>query len=213
MKCRFVDAAKRLLLLGFLLICGGAGTAWADIFSYVDAKGVIHITNQPRDSRYRLLMQVNKKPVKAPAVRLPEISPSSLQRDGGRYGEVIRLASQHFGLDSALVKAVIHAESAFNANAVSPKGALGLMQLMPDTAKRYGVNDAMDPVVNIVTGSRHLRGLMARFDNDLVLSLAAYNAGENAVEKYGNRVPPYPETRQYVSRVLQYYRHYRESRS
>jgi soluble lytic murein transglycosylase-like protein len=112
-------------------------------------------------------------------------------------------------MDPALVKAVIRAESAFNPKAVSRAGAAGLMQLMPGTAAQYGVYDRFDPAANIDAGTRHLRGLLDMFNNDLMLALAAYNAGEGAVMKYGNTIPPYAETRTYVNRVLSYYRQYR----
>jgi soluble lytic murein transglycosylase-like protein len=105
-----------------------------------------------------------------------------------------------------LVRAIIVVESAFNPKAVSRRGAVGLMQLLPETARRYGVSNAFDPQQNILAGTRYLRDLIARYGNNLELVLAAYNAGTDAVERYGKRIPPYSETRQYVPAVLSIYR-------
>jgi soluble lytic murein transglycosylase-like protein len=109
------------------------------------------------------------------------------------------------GIQPELLHAVVAAESSYNPLARSPKGALGLMQLMPGTALRYAITDLHDPAQNLTAGARHLRYLLSEFDNDLQLTLAAYNAGEYAVRRHGNSVPPYPETRAYVARVLAYY--------
>jgi hypothetical protein len=121
------------------------------------------------------------------------------------YAPQIDLIARTYGLDPQLMHAVISAESAYNPGAVSDKGAMGLMQLMPDTARRFGVEDPFDPAANMHGGARYLRWLMDRFQNNLNLVLAAYNAGEGAVERYGNAIPPYEETRTYVARVLDYY--------
>jgi soluble lytic murein transglycosylase-like protein len=125
------------------------------------------------------------------------------------YTPQIELIAKNYGLDPKLMHAVISAESAYNPTAISDKGAMGLMQLMPDTARRFGVPDPFDPVANMHGGARYLRWLMDRFQNNLNLVLAAYNAGEGAVERYGNTIPPYEETRTYVVRVLDYYNYYR----
>jgi len=121
------------------------------------------------------------------------------------YEEEILKASRKHGVDPDLVKAVIKVESDFNPNAISPKNAIGIMQLMPGTARDYSINDPFDPKENIDGGVRALRDLMDYFNNDLALSLAAYNAGKEAVIKYGFRVPPYAETIDYVSRVFSRY--------
>lgn len=130
---------------------------------------------------------------------------------------LIRQAASKHGIDPALVKAVIAAESGFNPQAVSPKGAIGLMQVIPDTGARYGVTgDARrtaaqklaDPKINITTGVRYLSDLLRMFSGNLELVLAAYNAGEGAVQKHGNDVPPYAETQNYVKTVMQFYRYY-----
>lgn len=119
-------------------------------------------------------------------------------------GDMVRKVADEYSVNSALVLAVIAVESNFNTNAVSPKGALGLMQLMPGTAKRFGVGNAFDPEQNIRGGVRYLSELADMFDNDLDLVLAAYNAGENAVLRYKLRVPPFPETINYVKQVRQH---------
>jgi soluble lytic murein transglycosylase-like protein len=126
-----------------------------------------------------------------------------------RIDAAIRHASSKFDVDEALIRAVIHVESRFNPDAVSPKGATGLMQLMPTTAHRFGVLNAKDPVQNILGGTQYLRVLLNQFDGDLKLALAAYNAGEGAVLKYRRRIPPYEETRDYVRLVLGSYRQLR----
>ena len=144
----------------------------------------------------------------------PEISFISLARpirlqgsyEPLQYGDLIARAAHRHGLDPALLDAVIRAESAYNPSAVSDKGAIGLMQLMPATASRFGVINPYDPEQNIFGGARYLKELLELFDYDIGLSVAAYNAGENNVIRFGNRIPPFEETREYVTRVLSYYR-------
>ena len=125
-----------------------------------------------------------------------------------RWAQAIQQVAVTYHLEPALLHAVISAESAYNPQAHSPKGARGLMQLMPDTAKRFGVADPFDSTANLHGGARYLRWLLDLF-TDVRLALAAYNAGEGAVQRYGNAIPPYPETRTYVRRVLDFYRFYR----
>ena len=121
------------------------------------------------------------------------------------FHQEIVSAARKAGIDPALVHAVIGVESAYNARAVSPKGAVGLMQVIPDTARRYGVEDLLNPRHNLSAGTQYLSYLMRIFDGDLRLVLAAYNAGENAVLRHGRRIPPYAETRGYVPRVMGIY--------
>ena len=123
-----------------------------------------------------------------------------------RFHAEITSAAQKNGIDPALVHAVIGVESAYQERAVSPKGAVGLMQVMPDTGRRYGVENLTLPTQNLQAGTRYLSDLMRMFNGDLSLALAAYNAGENAVLRHGRRIPPYPETLRYVPRVLSVYR-------
>ncbi len=176
--------------------------AKADIYAYTDERGVMHFTNiKGLDKRYRLVRKEGQSTYRA--------APSSYMPTDAeirKYSDYIDAASRTHGVDSHLVHAVISAESGFNPRAVSPKGATGLMQLMPDTARRYGVQNIMDPYENIQGGVKYLKDLLAMFKGDMKLALAGYNAGENAVIRAGNQVPPYPETVHYVPKVMDYYR-------
>jgi hypothetical protein len=168
--------------------------AGAQTYRFVEADGTVHFTNAPTDPQYKR-MGFEAETVQRPA-ELPKAPP-----DLSPYAREIREAAERYGLDVDLIKAVIRVESGFNSRAVSPKGARGLMQLMPGTASMLGVRDSFDPRQNIDGGVRHLRGLIDRFGSDLKLALAAYNAGEQAVVNHGG-VPPYRETRDYVTRIL-----------
>ena len=196
--------------LAALALCVMAQPALADIYTFKDDNGVIHFTNIPSsDKRYRLLRKEGKEgdnPAAA-AMRLPSAS-AWLPNDVliQRYSPIINLASATYGVDKALVHAVISAESAYNPYALSKAGASGLMQLMPDTARRYGVKNIMDPSENIHGGVRYLKDLLVLFNGNIELAVAAYNAGENAVIRAGNRIPPYAETVHYVPKVLGFYR-------
>jgi soluble lytic murein transglycosylase len=178
-----------LLVLGSSLI--GAGTASADIYRYQDENGVWHYTNTKNDSRYKLY-------IKSPEERAIEYIE--------KYTEIIDHASDTFGVEPSLIKAVIKAESGFNHKAVSHKGAQGLMQLMPATAELLRVNDPFDPTENIFGGTKYLRKMLDRF-GQMELAVAAYNAGPEAVASY-NGIPPYQETRTFVRRVIKYYNGY-----
>ena len=178
--------------------------AQADIYAFKDASGVIHFTNVPSDPRYAGMVRApyrvsTPKPVKT-SYR-PPLNPD-------RYAPLVEKVAREHSVDRALLQAMIATESGFDPYAVSPKGAVGLMQLMPETARRYGVRNRYDPAENIQGGAKYLRDLMQKFNNDLSLTLAAYNAGEDAIIQYGNRIPPYRETLQYVPRVLTLYRQY-----
>jgi soluble lytic murein transglycosylase-like protein len=190
---------------------GLAGPAAADIYSFKDEKGVVHFTNMPDDKRYRLVRREagNPSPATQVGFGLPVVYMPSAA-DMQRYSAIIESAARAQGVDSALVHAVISAESGYNKSAVSRTGARGLMQLMPATAERYGVQNIMDPTENIVAGVKYLRDLLQMFQGNLELVVAAYNAGENAVIKYGNRVPPYAETMGYVPKVLAFYRKFQQ---
>ncbi len=179
-------------------------TAHADVFKYTDKRGRVYLTDQPPHQGYRLLIKTWKgwEERKSPGV-------NTLKHNQSRFKSVIKQAAQKHGLPHTLLHAVITAESSYDPNALSKAGAVGLMQLMPGTAKRYGVSNRRDPVANIRGGSHYLRDLLTQFDNNVVLALAAYNAGENAVIKYGNKIPPYKETRNYVNKVLKYYKKYK----
>jgi soluble lytic murein transglycosylase-like protein len=172
-----------------LLVLAETGLGEAAIYRYVDPDGVIHFTNVPTHMRYRLYIPETRMDFAAYFFR---------------YDGIIQKASAQHGVDFSLIKAVIKAESDFDRTAVSDKGARGLMQLMPQTAQVMAVTDPFDPQENIHAGVRYLKYLLASFQNNVPLALAAYNAGENAVRKYG-RIPPYEETRTFVDRVLRYW--------
>ncbi len=173
------------------------------IYKFVDADGVVHLTDNPPNSRYRLIYS-------GASSFLPHSDYVSMEK-GPKAEQIqpyIQRAALLTGVNEALLHAVIKAESAYNPGAVSPKGAVGLMQLMPGTAKRYGVSDRYDPEGNVEGGARYLRDLLDMFNDNMELAVAAYNAGENAVIKYGNQIPPYQETQYYVNRVLSLYQHF-----
>ena len=196
-------------VLSFVLVLAvalfGVRPAFADIYTFKDERGVVHFTNiKGLDPRYKLLRREGESPVPGSGNAARVYMPS--QADIQRYSSIVEKAARIYGVDKALVHAVISAESGYNPQAVSRTGARGLMQLMPETARRYGVRNSMDPVDNIYGGVRYLHDLLAMFKGDLRLVVAAYNAGENAVIRYGLRVPPYAETLGYVPKVLEFYR-------
>jgi soluble lytic murein transglycosylase-like protein len=171
--------------------------ALADVFGFVDEGGVSHFSDSPDDARYALVLS---QPAPVPGALL-----NGAHKDLP-YEHEIQTAARDTRVEAALLRAVIAVESNFNARAVSPKGARGLMQLMPATARANGVTDALNAQQNIRAGAQHLRMLLDRFSNDKTLALAAYNAGLGAVLAYGNQVPPFAETRSYVPAVLRHYR-------
>ncbi len=177
-----------------------AATGYADIYKQVDADGTISFTSRPAQGA-----KLYAKERKA-AVFMP--SDDSAERFS-RYDEYIRQAATLYQIPEELVRAVIRVESGFDPRAVSRTNARGLMQLMPETAERMLVSDVFDPRQNIFGGVRYLRVLANLFNGDIELTLAGYNAGENAVITHGG-IPPFEETRQYVVKVLQFYRYYRE---
>ena len=197
---------KQLLVL--LLSAVSAGIAHADIYRYVDADGMVHFTNVPQDSRFKVYLKEKRMPDPVADTLASEVRYYD-DKERARYAKPIQDAAKATRLDPALIHAVISAESGYNPLARSRKGAAGLMQLMPETAKRYGVKNRLDPEQNISGGARYLRDLIRMFNNDVQLAVAAYNAGENAVVRAGNRIPPYQETMTYVPRVMTYYKKYR----
>ena len=182
-----------------------AAPAFADIYSFKDEKGVVHFTNiSGLDRRYKLVRKEDGTPINPSSSYSAKVFMPS-QEDIRKYANIIQTASKAYGVEPSLVHAVISAESAYNQYAVSRTGAMGLMQLMPDTARRYGVQNMMDPTENIHGGVRYLADLLTMFKGRVDLAVAAYNAGENAVIRYGHTIPPYAETRHYVPRVLGFY--------
>jgi soluble lytic murein transglycosylase-like protein len=189
---------------------GAASPAFADIFSFKDEKGIVHFTNiAGLDNRYKLVRKEDGTPINPSSNYNAKVFMPS-QEDIEKYANIIQTASKAYGVDASLVHAVISAESSYNRYAVSRTGAMGLMQLMPDTARRYGVQNMMDPTENIHGGVRYLRDLLAMFKGRVDLAIAAYNAGENAVVRYGHKIPPYAETRHYVPKVLAFYKNFQK---
>jgi soluble lytic murein transglycosylase-like protein len=191
-----------------ILLLALTAQARADVYVFTDADKVAHYTNTPANTpghghyqRLSALMEVEGSHNRAGA--------AVVKGNAAVYAPQIEQAAGEAGIDAALVHAVITAESGYNPAAVSRTGAQGLMQLMPDTAKRYAVKDAFDPEQNIRGGTRYLRDLLDMFDNDLKLAVAAYNAGENAVIRHGRKIPPYRETQAYVPKVMRLYDKYR----
>ena len=176
-----------------------SSSASIEIYKYIDRQGVVHFADHKQDANYQLAYIGKAKKRKYPKAK------GKLTR---KYRQLIDNAAALNQLEPSLLYAVIKAESAYNPNATSPKGAAGLMQLMPATAKRYGVSDRYDPADNIKGGAHYLKDLLKLFDNDKELAVAAYNAGEGAVMRYGNKIPPYKETQYYVKRVMSLYTAY-----
>lgn len=219
-----------VFLLGLLPLLAWAEAKSTTIYKYVDDSGVLHLTNKkpkkesdnvvysrsymvqtytppPPSALIPLLafpMPVEKASPTVPATPLSKIKPTqSLSKS--EYTPYIQAAATRYRLPEALLHAVIKVESNYNPSAVSPKGATGLMQLMPETGKRYGVTELTDPQSNIDGGAKYLRFLLDLFNQDLSLALAGYNAGENAVKRYNNSIPPYAETQDYVRKVTELY--------
>ena len=189
---------RAILVLSLLDLFAGYSDVNADVYRYTAPNGRVYYTDQPRHKKYRLVSRSKRA--------FHRVAYKHLKKNKLRYAPIIRKAAAKHGVDSKLVHAVIHAESAYDAQAVSSAGAVGLMQLMPATARQYGADNREDPTQNIFAGTRYLKHLLGLFDNNLALSVAAYNAGENAVKKYKNQIPPYPETQKYVKKVLKFYR-------
>lgn len=226
-----MSAFKRSLLLALLLCMQQGFARAADIYGYVDSKGVAHFASEKIDERYQIFFRGGQSfdtsqgisplarsgrkldgkvpPASQTLLAMFEASPSYKSAKAA-----LRDASNKHDIDYELLQALIATESGFDAQAVSPKGAMGLMQLMPATAQRYGVSadkrttiekKLFDPRINIAAGSRYLRDLIAMFPGQIELALAAYNAGEGAVQRAGNKIPNYKETQNYVQTVLQLY--------
>ncbi|TAN69509.1 MAG: lytic transglycosylase domain-containing protein [Methylobacter sp.] len=169
----------------------------ADIYKFIDTDGRIYYTDKPKNGLYKRIIRT--RPVTYSAA-VPYIGVNKK-----KFADLIAEAANRHQVDVNLLHAVIQAESAYDAGAISSAGAVGLMQLMPDTARRYGVVNRTDPVQNIDGGTHYLKDLLRMFDSNLDLAVAAYNAGENAVIRYNNSIPPYPETQNYVKIVKALY--------
>lgn len=185
-----------VILSGFFMMVALVEPVRADVYMFKDKQGVLTFTNVPNHTGYKRILRE-----------------SGASLGGGNltstaFDDLISSASGRYNVDPDLIRAVIKTESDFNTNARSNKGAMGLMQLMPDTARMHNVSDAYNPNENVEGGVRHLRMLLERYQGNLELSLAAYNAGAGAVEKHGG-IPPYNETREYVRKVLRFYDSFR----
>lgn len=190
----------------------------ADIWGYVDERGVAHLSDRQVNERYMLFKKEAPRPQMEAYVPPPIFVPPPMLATGpviavnpalrAQYAPLIAKVAQEHGLDASLLHAIVTVESGYNPLAKSPAGAIGLMQLIPDTAERFGVKNITDPLDNLRGGARYLRFLLSMFKNNLELVLAAYNAGEGAVMQAGNKIPNYAETKAYVPSVLTQYQHY-----
>ena len=207
----------RAIVSAILLVCGltaGAATARAD-YVVLRSGARLNVTGyELLGDKYRL--QMNGGVAEVPASDVVGIEPEELFEPlpeplspNTPFHDIIRAASERYGVDADLIHCVIAIESNFNPKAVSPKNARGLMQLLPQTAAQLGVRSIFDPRENIEAGTRYLKDMLARYNNDLTLALAAYNAGPEKVQQYGRRVPPYSETVKYVQRISRSYAHFK----
>ncbi len=194
---------KRVLAMAMCL--GATAPALADIYAFEDSGGVVHLSNIPSDDRYSVAVRAA-----APSSQQNDAGAATVPKRGARthYVPLVNSVAREHNIDPALLHAVIAVESAYNPRAVSSRGAVGLMQLMPEIAARYGADDRYDPAENVRAGTQYLRDLLEKYDDDLTLALAAYNAGETAVTRSGNQIPRNNETPTYVQKVLSLYRRY-----
>ncbi len=202
---------SRNILLGLVLFAASAAVAHADIYQYTDEQGVVHYTNVP-GSNVKKPTRVRTEPRTAPPGTLASAAQASepKRRTNGSgmvpasYHEYINTACEKYGVDPSLVHALVKVESDFNPFALSTKGAMGLMQLMPQTATDMNVKDSFSPQDNVEGGVRYLRYLLDRYEGNISLALAAYNSGETSVKRWGT-VPPFKETKDYVKKILAIY--------
>lgn len=182
------------MLIAVLFLFVAVPVVQADIYLFIDSQGVLHFTNAPTSSQYTLYIKERPKPATATK----------------KYDGIIQEASNTFGLSFSLLKAMIKVESDFDSRAVSKKGALGLMQIMPQNLQAFNIREPYDPKDNIMGGARYFKSLIERFEGKLPLALAAYNAGPTIVDKYRN-IPPIKETQDYVKKVMKYFYIYKNS--
>ena len=211
--------AQKLLILKWivLLLIISPCLALADIYIDLSNTEEISISNNEQSKTFSIKIEGSADIAQQAATVIYNVADvheadvymiSKINKNQLPYHNEVLLAAQETAIEPALIHAIIATESKHNAHAKSPKGAVGLMQLMPATARRFNVQDKHDPKQNILAGSKYLRELLTQFNGDLSLSLAAYNAGPGAVIKYQNKIPPYKETQLYVPKVLKYYRQY-----
>lgn len=217
-----IPAMRGLLALVFAVM---ASSGHADVYKFVSRSGEVYYTDSPNHGGFKMIMstpRIKYQPLSVSlgsgkmlgrgmgtsmptGLNLPGRSSFNAELKRAEYAGLVEQAARAHNLDPQLLHAVIHAESAYKPGAVSNKGAMGLMQLMPGTAARYGVDNPFDPAQNIFGGARYLSDLMGMFGSNVVLAVAAYNAGEGNVIKYGHQIPPFSETQHYVSKVLGLY--------
>ncbi len=199
-------------MAGLLVLVGFVMPQWshADVYKFTDQNGVIHYTNIKPSNQQNIKIFSFPCYASDPVCQQRDWEHAPLNRQA--FGEAIRAAAQVFTVDESLIRAIIHAESAYQPEALSPRGAQGLMQLMPATQQALQIENVFDPVSNIEGGTRYLSRLLREFDQDIDLATAAYNAGPGAVRKYGG-IPPFKETREYVRRVKILYRRYRAAQT
>jgi soluble lytic murein transglycosylase-like protein len=193
--------ALKPVLIAAVLLAASSAQANSKIYSYVDDQGMRHYTDVPDNNRYRLLVLSSQDRTSA-----GDRYDARLLARATQYDSIIEHAAVSSAVEPNLLRAVIVVESGFNSRALSKRGAVGLMQLMPATASRFGVSNPYDPRENIHGGARYLKFLIDRFGHNVRLALAAYNAGEEAVERNGGQIPPFTETMAYVPRVLKIYK-------
>ena len=198
MDGRGSNISKIFVLSAIIILMAFVSSVHADIYMYIDANGVMHFTNAPTSNQHDYKVYIKER-----------ISVSTNFHATDKYDKLISNASREFKVDSLLLKAMIKAESDFDPRAISRKGAMGLMQIMPENFKMLNLENPFDPWQNIRAGAQYFKKLYKRFNGKLALSLAAYNAGPTAVDRYKN-IPPYQETEEYVRRVLRYYRTFKQ---
>ena len=202
MNCR----AGRIIISVWAVLMCYAQVVYADVYKFTDENGVTHYTSVKPAGRSDVT--VLNFPCYASDPKCRQLDWEHIPLNRLAFANETKAAAEVFAVDDALIRAIIHAESAYQPDALSPKGAQGLMQLMPATQRELEVVDVYDPVDNIAGGTRYLAGLLKEFGNDIELASAAYNAGPGAVREHGG-VPPYAETKEYVRRVKILYRRYR----
>ncbi len=198
MDGRGIKFLKIFVLSVVFILIAIVSSVHADIYMYIDDNGVMHFTNAPTSNQHEYKVYIKER-----------TSISNRFQATDKYDKLISNASKEFNVDSRLLKAMIKAESDFDPRAISTKGAMGLMQIMPENFKMLNLENPFDPWQNIRAGAQYFKKLYKRFNGKLALSLAAYNAGPTAVDRYKS-IPPYQETEEYVRRVLRYYRTFKQ---
>ncbi len=207
---RPMNGQRQRVTLFIMLLCCIPLVATAEIYKFVDAQGIVNYTSiQPKSS---VDFKIFKFPCYASDPECRSVSWEKVPLNTKSFNREISTAANTNSVDESLIRAIIHAESAYQADAESPKGAQGLMQLMPTTAAELRVSDPFNPGHNISGGALYLSRLLSEFNGDVTLATAAYNAGSGAVRKYGG-IPPYAETREYVRRVRILYRRYQQAKT